>query len=353
MAPRDGDGPDHLTHLARLKAHPEKHHIFHALRIIEAAHPDAPRLGESRRPREDVVRLGQEAELSFPPSTIRSFEGPETKGDRRKPGRLINRFFGLFGPNGPLPIHLTEFARDRQRNHRDHTFVAFANMLTHRMMSLLYRAWAAGQPAPSFDRPNDGVERKVAAIAGYHGTGMRGRDGFPDIAKRHFAGHLAQGPKNAEGLVSILSSFFEAPVSIEEFVGSWLELEETDRWSLGARTGLGQATSIGSQVWTRSAKFRIRIGPLPLVEYERLLPGSPSLARLHSIVRSYAGDALDFDVNLVLREEDVPAAQLGTSTRLGQTGWLGPRKETGDAEDLNLSADIIRQTPTEAPREAA
>jgi len=31
---------------------------------------------------------------------------------------------------------MTEYARDRQRNHRDTTFVAFANMLTHRLMGL-------------------------------------------------------------------------------------------------------------------------------------------------------------------------------------------------------------------------
>ncbi len=352
MAPRDGDGPDHLTHFAQLSATPEKYHIFHALRVIEAAHPDAPRLGESRRPREDVVRLGQEAELAFPPSTIREFTPPVTSVDGRKPGRLINRFFGLFGPNGPLPIHLTEHARDRVLR-KDRTFLSFADMLTHRMMLLFYRAWVSGQPAPSFDRPNDSVERKVAAIAGYHGTSLRERDGFPDISKRHFAGLLSQGPKNAEGLVSMLSAFFDAPVAVEEFVGSWLQLESDDRWSLGAPTGLGQATSVGTQVWSRSAKFRIRIGPLSYDEYERLLPGSQSLQRLSAIVRSYAGDALDFDVNLVLKADDVPASKLGENTRLGQVGWIGTRKDPGDAEDLNLSAEIIRQTRTTEPELAA
>lgn len=343
MASRDGSGPDHLTHLARLEASPETHHIFHALRVIEAHYSDAPRFGESRRPREDAIRLGQEAELSFPPSSIRSFTAPKTNLDTRKPGSLINRFFGLFGPNGPLPIHLTEYARDRQRNHRDHTFVAFANMLTHRMMSLFYRAWVSGQPAPNFDRKNDTVERKVSAIAGYHGSALQERDGFSDLARRHFAGHLSQGPKNAEGLVSILSTFFVAPVTVQEFIGCWLELEADDRWSLGARTGLGQATSVGTQVWSRNSKFRIRIGPLNLEDYQRLLPGSQSLGRLDAIVRSYVGDALDYEVNLVLKADEVPQTQLGNSARLGQTGWIGERKSTQDADELCLSADIIRQ----------
>lgn len=81
MASPERAGPDHLTHLDQLVQQPEKQHLFHALRIIEAAYPDAPRLGRSHRPREDQVRLGQEAELQFPPSTIRSFTPP--KGKRR------------------------------------------------------------------------------------------------------------------------------------------------------------------------------------------------------------------------------------------------------------------------------
>ena len=70
MAAGTGPGPDDLSHAARLTSAPGEHHLFQALRIIEATHADAPRLGESRRPREDRVRLGQEAEMAFPPTTI-------------------------------------------------------------------------------------------------------------------------------------------------------------------------------------------------------------------------------------------------------------------------------------------
>lgn len=334
MAPGHRPGADHLTHLSRLEETPEKHHIFHAFRVLESAYPDAPRIGESRRPRDDRVRFGQEAELSFPPSTVAGFKAPT--GD--KPGRLTNRFFGLFGPQGPLPLHLTEHARARLRHHRDPTFIEFANILTHRLMTLLYRAWRSGQPAPSFDRgDSDGIERKIAAIGGHHGTHLRGRDDFPDLAKRHFAGLLAQGPKNAEGLVSILQAFFGARVEVEQFVGCWLELEPDDRWQLGkAPAALGQTTSVGERVWTRGSKFRIRIGPLSLEDYERLLPGGGSLNRLRAIVRNYVGDALDWDVNLILRHEDKPAPVLGQTVRLGQTGWIGQDKTQQDADDLYL-----------------
>ena len=193
MATRHGSRPDHLSHFDRLIEAPQEHNLFHALRVIEAHYADAPRLGESRRPREDRVRLGQEAELAFPPSTISDYK----PGKDGAPDKLTNRFFGLFGPHGPMPLHLTEYVRDRRRNHRDHTLQAFADMLTHRMMSLLYRAWSRGQPAPSFDRADDHVARKVAAFTGYLGDHLHDRDAMPDLARLSYAGHMAQGPRNA------------------------------------------------------------------------------------------------------------------------------------------------------------
>lgn len=337
MAARDGVGQNSVAQLKKLEDDPEKYHIFHAFRMLEAAFPEAPRIGEARRPHDDKIRFGQEAELRFPTSTIAKFTTP--KGDN--PGRLTNRFFGLFGPNGPLPLHLTEFAHSRVHHHRDRTLVEFANILTHRLMTLFYRAWRSGQPAPSFDRgDNDEFERKIAAIGGYHGTYLRAADDFPDMAKRHFAGLLAQGPKNAEGLRSVLQAFFQANVEVQEFIGSWLELEPGDRWQMGGMATLGRTTSIGERVWTRSAKFRLRIGPLSYEEYQRLLPGSGSLARLRSIVRNYVGDALDWDVNLVLRADEVPKAKLGETMRLGQTSWIGEKKTKQDADELYLEPNV-------------
>ena len=344
MATGGGTGSDDLTHYAQLQANPQSYHMFQALRVIEAQHAAKPRLGQSRRSAQDPVRLGQEAELAFPTSTIADFSA-----DKQGQMRLTNRSFGLFGPQGPLPLHLTEYARNRRRNERDTTIIAFADLFTHRLLSLFYRAWAAGHPAPSFDRPEqDPFERKVAALSGYSATGFNRRDEMPDMAKRHFAGHLASGTKTAEGLVSILSAFFSAPVHLQQFVGMWLDLEPDDRWELGAGA-LGRSTSIGARVWSRTSKFRILVGPLSLPDYKRLLPGQGSLERLESIVRNFVGDALDWDVNLILRAADVPRVALGgANSVLGHTSWVGLRRDSAhDADDLYLSPPhvLARQRP--------
>ena len=332
-------GPADLTHHARLSEDPRSHHLFLALRIIEAHHADRPRLGQARRPAQDAVRLGQDPQMAFPRTTIASY-GPDRKSGRM---RLANLAFGLFGPNGPLPLHLTEYALERSRKHRDTAFVGFADLLTHRLLALFYRAWTTGQPAPSFDREDgDRWARQVAALSGRAGPALAGRDAMPDLAKLHFTGHLAAGPKSAEALVSMLSAFFAAPVRLQQFVGSWLDLEPDDRWQLGSPAGLGQATSIGTRVRSRSAKFRLRVGPLGLADYTRLLPGGGALERMAAIVRNHVGDALDWDVNLVLRAAEVPRSALGGTTALGQTSWLGTRRtDARDADELYLSPHHI------------
>ncbi|MBA83166.1 type VI secretion system baseplate subunit TssG [Thalassobius sp. S69A] len=324
-----------LTRLEPLVQTPQAYHIFQALRLIEAAHPQSPKLGQSRRPSEDPVRLTQAADLAFPPATITGFAPQDQDG----PGQLSQQMFGLFGPSGALPLHLTEYARDRQRNHNDATFVAFADMFHHRMLSLLYRAWASGQPAASFDRPGeDGFGQMISAFAGVAGEAFEDRDAMPDVAKRHYAGLLAAAPRSESGLSAILSGMTGAEVQIDSFVGSWLHLEPHDRGQLGAVT-LGQNANLGERFWSRASKFRVRIGPMSLADYKSLLPGTKGYKRLAAIIRNYAGDTLEWEANLILLSSEVPPAILGQAATLGRTAWIGQRPP-GNADDLCLSPPL-------------
>ncbi|MTI00410.1 type VI secretion system baseplate subunit TssG [Roseibium sp. RKSG952] len=333
MASTERETDPDLSRIDALSQSPQTFHLFQALRLIEVAHADRPRLGRSQRPSEDPVRLAQAPDLAFPASTVAAFDTDPDTGRHT----LSQHVYGLFGPNGALPLHLTEHARDRLRNHRDPTFTAFADMFHHRMISLLYRAWTTGQPAPSFDRPDDDpFGRAVDALAGFSGQGFEYRDAMPDVAKRHFAGLLASGPRSEAGLTAILKQFFKAEISIESFVGTWLHLEPDDRGRLG-NSALGGQACLGEKVWSREAKFRIKIGPLPLDDYKRLLPGGHSLKRLAAIIRNYAGDTLEWEANLVLKQDAVPPTVLGTCGELGRLAWIGKRP-AADADDLNLQA---------------
>jgi type VI secretion system protein ImpH len=323
---------------ARLAERPWSFGFTHAMRALEAAFPDRPRFGRSSRPGQDPVRLAQEPTVVFAPATLAGWQPAEED----LPPRLSVFFFGLFGPDGPLPLHLTEYARDRRRNHRDPTFQRFADIFHHRALSLFYRAWADARPTVSFDRPEqDRFGLYVGAFAGLGMDSLRNRDAMPDLTKLHFAGHLALQTRHAEGLADILSAFFAMPVRVQSFIGTWLALPAADRSRLGdgARTAaLGGTVLLGGRVWSRQHKFRIVIGPLSLHDYERLLPGGQSFHRLVPIVRNYAGDTLLWDVNLILRRDEVPPTRLGGFGRLGWTTWLMPRRSGTDAADLFLDA---------------
>ena len=302
-----------LSRFDALTDHPEKFHIFQALRLIEARYADEPRLGRSRRPSQDPVRLQQRIDLAFASSTVARFEPKNEKTG--EPGELAQHMFGLFGPNGPLPLHLTEYAFNRQHSFRDPTFKAFGDMFHHRMLSLLYRAYASGEPTSSYDRAGevDPFAQKVAAFAGLKGAAFADRDAMPDLAKLRYSGRLAHGTRNEEGLLALISGFFGAPATMESFVGTWLELDPKDTWELGnpeKPAKLGQSCSIGSKVWTRQAKFRFRVGPVGLAEYKRLLPGGDSLKRLKALVNTYMGEALMWDMNLVLKAGEAEPAML-------------------------------------------
>jgi type VI secretion system protein ImpH len=323
-----------VARLSALQAEPERYGFYAALRLLECLHADEPRLGTAARPGEESVRLGQEPSLAFAPSTIARFE----LGNGAQPAYLSAYLLGLFGPNGPLPLHLTEYAHSRELNFDDPTFRRFADIFHHRLLSLFYRAWAAGQPVVSLDRGGSRrFDTYVGALLGIGAPELRSRDAVADDAKLALAGRLSLATRPAEGLLGTLRSFFGLPFRIREFVGEWLRLPARDHCLLGGpeeNATLGRGVVLGAAVWSCQHSFRVVCGPLAFADFVRLLPGSPSLARLRDLVRNYVGDELKWTVNLVLKREEVPALTLGAAGRLGWTTWLGRRNAASDAGEV-------------------
>jgi len=339
MARPDRTAADGLEFLQELAAHPHRFHFDQALRRLECLYAQQPRIGQSLRPADDPIRLGQEPTMAFPPSTLASFK----PGKDGRPARLNVFFGGVFGANGPLPLHLTEHARGRLLNDADPTFVRFVDVFHHRMLSLFYRAWSTAQPTVQFDRPD--ADRFGAYVGSTLGIGMpslRNRDAMPDLAKLFFAGRFSCQTRHAEGLAAILKEFFQLPIGIEEFVGHWLRLPDDCRCQIGQLAqcaGLGVTATIGERVWDCQQKFRVTVGPLRFDEYQRLLPGGDSLERLIAVVHNYVGLELTWDVHLILQKAEVPPLALGQLGQLGWTTWLGSRDRQQDAADLVLDPE--------------
>lgn len=340
MAGTVGTSPYSLKGLlGQLKEKPYEFGFFHALRLLECMHSQGPRLGESKKPADDPMRLAQEPEMTFAAATFSRYE----ESAKQQIPRLLVRFLGLLGPNGPLPLHLTEFARTRQRPpFHDNSFAWFLDIFHHRMLSLFYRAWAMNEPTVSYDRPeSDRFSLYVGALAGRGMPAMLRQDEMPAAAKLYYCGLLANQARNAAGLQMMVCGFFGIPARVVEFIGEWLPLPARHLCRLGTeRSGsvLGQSALIGAQVWSCQHKFRIALGAMDYDDYLSFLPSGLRLQCLKALVRNYAGDELAWDVNLILQREETPSTRLNGHFRLGWTTWLGKRQCSEDADDLVLTS---------------
>ena len=335
MAGKDRNQNTDIELLTQLQLEPYKYGFYAALRQMECLYKNKPRLGYSVKPADDAVRLGQKPSLQFAPSTLASFEAKSGKASILKVF-----FFGVFGANGPLPLHLTEYVRNRIRNSKDDTFAEFADMFHHRLLSLFYRAWADKEPTVQLDRPDkDRFTFYLGSLLGIGESSLQRRDVISDHTKLHFAAHLGCHTRHASGLESILTEYFQMPIRIHEFIGEWLNIPEDSYCFLDQDTHTGQlgvSAVIGTRSWQCQHKFRISIGPLNLQEYESFLPMSTRLEQLQCLVRNYIGFEYAWDVNLVLKKAEVPAAQLGKYGRLGWTSWLQTGKRETEVNNLYL-----------------
>ena len=337
--PRGPRGPrvDPLIEVAQA---PHRHDFLHVLRRVDAHHRDKPRLGTARRPVDEPVRLGQAADLSFAPSELSAVSLQDRSG---KP-RIEVRFFGLFGPNGPLPLHLTAYARERRMHKADETFGRFADLFHHRLLLLFYRAWAQAQPTASLDRPDDDrFADYVGSMIGVGGPAWRKRDAAPDHARLAFAGLLSRQVRHADGLAHLLSGYLGMAVRVEQFVGRWMPLPAAERTRIGRRAAsrrqstsqLGVSAVLGQAVFDRQHHFRVHVGPLSLQAFEALLPVGQALPAVQALLKHYVGLEFGWDLRLELARNQVPACRPGRYGRLGWTSWLG-QPPPGQPAALNL-----------------
>jgi len=323
-----------------LQADPRAHDFFAVLRRMETLRPQWPRMGTALRPSQEALRLGEDPELDFAAAALQSFDASAPFAPR-----LGVRFFGLLGPQGPMPLHLTEYVRERLRFRGDATPARFLDVFHHRLLALFYRAWAQAQPAVHADRPDD--DRFARWLGAGCGDDPRAGGPLPREAQLFQAGLLGARSRHPEGLAKLLSCHFAVPVRIVEHVPQWLALGADDRSRLGhARNRperaaapaarLGVDASGGSKVRDRQYKFRIVLGPLTLARYLAFLPGGAAWPALGAWVHRYTGLDLRWDVQLVLAAAEVPEPRLDRRVRLGVTAWIGRAGRARDRGDLRL-----------------
>jgi type VI secretion system protein ImpH len=168
----------------------------------------------------------------------------------------------------------------------------------------------------------------------------------------HYAGLFALRPRSADRLGALISDWLRLPVEVVEFAGAWLPLPPDQRTRLSANGAwclLGVDAAAGVRAWDPQARIVLRIGPLGLTGFQRLLPDRVALHRLVSLVRAYVGFELGFAINPVLAAHEVPSLRLDATSdpppRLGWNTWVpGPTggvMTQADADDAVFEAEVI------------
>ena len=247
------------------------------------------------------------------------------------------------GPLGVLPVAYTELMIDRKR-YRDTAMWAFLDIYTHRAVSLFYRAWEKYRFPVQYERGNDVFTEYLFDFAGLGTKGLRGRMDLEEETLLPYVGLIAQKPHSAVALLQIVADYFGIKAKAQQFFGQWIALEEDDFTRIGTQNNqLGLNTIIGTSIWEQQSKFRLRLGALSLNQFQAFLPTGTAHKPLRSIVRFMIGLELDFDTQLILQAEQVPACILTTRAKrrpmLGWTSWLKTQPFEEDDEQVVLQMD--------------
>ncbi|MBD2813771.1 type VI secretion system baseplate subunit TssG [Xenorhabdus sp. Flor] len=308
--------------------------LFQTLRRIDAQSGEYYMLGSAPLPRYDLLRLGQKASMIFAPSTI----AEARKRENSKLYDILIYSFGLFGPNGPLPLHITEYTYARQYNYQDPTLNTFANLFHHRLILLFYRAWANSQSTVSLDRQdNQRFCHYLACLVGMGLPTQQQSDSISEHARYSLSGHLSRQGHSAEGLAKILFSYFNIPLKVIQNIPQWLKIETQDQARLKAGRNmprLGESAFLGTALYDVQYKFRLELGPLTLAEYEAFLPNQPKSLQLRDWVHQYFGIEYAWDIRLILDRADIKSIHLSEPVKLGLNSWLGDIEQKSHCGDL-------------------
>lgn len=312
-----------------LEHEPWRFEFFQAVRLLERLLGSRSRVGYFVPPSTEVVQFGAPSSTAFPASDIAALQQREDN-----PPKMTVAFIGLTGPNGVLPGVYDELIETELRDKKSKVFPDFLDIFNHRITSLFYRAWSKYRFETGFERgEQDLLSRCLLALIGLGTSGLQKRQKVIDDVLLYYSGLLGAHQRSAVGLKQILNEYFGVKVEIEQFAGRWRRLgrqactylNETNRPS----EKLGYGVVVGDEMWDPQSNVRIKLGPLTMTQYMDFLPHGTAYEPLRAIVRFYSGTGIDFEAQLVLKREEVPACELGSESESGpRLGWVTWMKST-------------------------
>lgn len=314
--------------------------FFQAVALLERLLSDRRPVGHFSSPEDESVRFHVNPRLGFPASEIQQLE---VHNDT--PADMMVNFMGLTGPQGVLPYVYSELILERMRA-KDRTIAAFFDIFNHRAISLFYRAWQRTRfPVNYASGARDYFSQYLRDLLGIGTAGLRDRQDIEDEALMHYISLIAMQSRSAVSLEQVLADYFEVPVEIQQFTGAWYTLDQSTQCAMNEKdsmsTQIGLGAVVGDAVWDRQGRVRIRIGPVSMERYNDFLPGGSAHAALRAITEFFSNGCVDFEAQLVLDRNEVPAVELDLNAkhpaRLGWVSWAKTAPLNADPDDTILA----------------
>jgi len=347
---------DPRSPLAALLHEPYPFEFFQAVRLTALAAVEHGVGRDHQMPAADLrdphVRFRAHVGLAFPGSSIASYSASADSGghpdDSLLPEMTVT-FLALAGTSGVLPWHYTQLLIDRVRE-KDFGLRDFLDLFNHRAIEQFYRAWEKCHfyvgyelSARSGVQEPDRFTRILFSLIGMGTAGLRGRQAVADEGLLFYSGHLSHRPRSATALQQIVSDMFRLPTRILAFQGQWMSLRPADQTQLqrSRNNQLGRSAVVGARVWGIEHKFRVRLEVARHTQFQQFMPDGAAFKALGQVVRFFAGPSFDFDLQIVLKKDEVPRCQLKTpaGVRLGWNAWLFSKPPTVDVDDAVFRCD--------------
>lgn len=321
MAAQDRRPPPPLSE--ELLAFPSSFSFFQAVRLLRyyVGLETGSVLDEFLR---NNLRVRPDLSLAFPGTDIVALN-KETLDDESVRFNITTTFLGLYGVSSPLPTFYTEDLLDDASDDLD-VVRDFLDIVNYPLFPLLILAWSKYRLyIKILDEKDPEYFERLFCLLGVGIEEVR-RGVRRSYELLRYIGLFTQWPRSAKGLQTLLSDATEVPwVEVEQCVLRRVKIPMDQRIGLGLYNHqLGEDAYLGEEIDDRMGKIHVTIGPMNEEKYHAYLPGSENFRAARNMIRFYALEPVDFDIELVCDSNEVRPACLGQGkwSALGYDTWL-------------------------------
>lgn len=299
---------------ARAEAEP---HLFDPdiLKLVQNTLADEQRSGEI------AAEVSNPTNLFMPTRFVKD-------ESRAGAGRIAANYMGMIGPVPALPANYTH-AAIIERKRRSSSLFEFLELFAQELRSFFVTAHRKYRLPSLFQLYRVKAENKITAaiysLMGFatkqHREALRLHEEVP----LYYAGYFADQRRPAISLELMLNDFLGLAVKVHQFRLRRLMVSEEEQTHLGGismeNSILGQTAIAGSTCLNRSGSIRITIGPVGYAHYLALMPDRSLYGELTELIRLFCGPSINYDIQIVLKKEEIPQTRLDSNSPVGRLGW--------------------------------